>query len=68
MSVRSSRGVQAATGETGTVAVVWVQGVTDGLHDGVWVQRHGKALQQARGIQLRRAMGAIIHIDIISKS
>lgn len=68
MSVRGSRGIQTATGENGTMAVVQVQGVTHVAHGGVWVQCHGKYLQQARGVQLRRVMNAIIHVVIISKS
>lgn len=34
MSVKASRGVQTAAEEPGTVAVVGVRDVTDGVHDG----------------------------------
>lgn len=68
MSVRASRGVQASTEETGSVVVVGVLCVTDGAHGAVWVQCPGRVSQQAHGVQLRRAMESIIHIEIISKS
>lgn len=48
--------------------MVGVQGVTNIAHGGVWVQSHGKYLQQAHGVQLRRVTEAIIHVEIIYKS